>query len=119
MADVETLIVTAPLLETKCTLGEGKSHKFPMSSVFVFNAIFPGPLYDPATRILHFLDIGQSKVFHYDTVSTKLTFDQFDEPVTALALRSNGQGVSAPVILSCLCSLALVLCNLPKAPMNL
>lgn len=47
--------------------------------------------------MLHFLDIGQSKVFHYDTLSTKLTFDQFDEPVTALALRSNGQGVSAPV----------------------
>jgi hypothetical protein len=45
--------------------------------------------------MLHFLDIGQSQVFHYDTVTTKLTVDQFDEPVTALALRSNGEGVSA------------------------
>lgn len=95
MADIETLIVTAPLLETKCTLGEGESRTSPI--VECLQPHIPGPLYDPATRMLHFLDIGESKVFHYDTVSTKLTFDQFDEPVTALAVRSNGQGVSAPV----------------------
>jgi sugar lactone lactonase YvrE len=52
-------------------------------------------LYDPSTGILHFVDINQKRLYHYDTASSTLVFDEFDEPVTALALRQNGQGVSA------------------------
>jgi len=52
-------------------------------------------LYDPSTGILHFVDIDQKRLYHYDTASSTLIFDEFDEPVTALALRQNGQGVSA------------------------
>jgi len=55
---------------------------------------YPGPLYDPATKMLHFVDIGQKRVYHCDTETLSLAFDQFEEAVTALALRRDGKGVS-------------------------
>lgn len=56
--------------------------------------ILIGPLYDPTSGILHFVDIIEKRVFHYDTQTHALSFDQFDEAVTALAIRANGEGVS-------------------------
>lgn len=86
------LVVETPLLATGCILGEG-------------------PLYDPETKILHFVDINQKRVYHCNTETLDLTVDQFDEAVTALALRQGGQGVSnaraAPKnALTLLCQLA-------------
>ena len=45
--------------------------------------------------MLHFVDIDQKRVYHWDTETLSLTFDQFDEAVTALALRPRGEGVSS------------------------
>jgi hypothetical protein len=57
----------------------------------------PGPLYDPTTGFLHFVDINQKRVYHCDTVTLALSFDQFEEAVTALAFRREGKGVSIAV----------------------
>jgi sugar lactone lactonase YvrE len=90
MSESNSLTVETPLLEIGCTLGEGQSTllALPRSNKCA------GPLYDPSTGILHFVDIKQKRLYHYDTASSTLVFDEFDEPVTALALRQNGQGVS-------------------------
>ncbi|KAJ7492535.1 SMP-30/Gluconolaconase/LRE-like region-domain-containing protein [Mycena latifolia] len=52
-----------------------------------------GPLYDPDTLILHFVDIDERKILHYNTVSLELKVEQFDEKVGCLALRRDGPGV--------------------------
>lgn len=54
-----------------------------------------GPLYDPRTEILHFLDIAMKRLYHYNTGSSTLICDEFDEAITALALREDGEGVSS------------------------
>ncbi|CCA66732.1 hypothetical protein PIIN_00413 [Serendipita indica DSM 11827] len=71
MSTDSVLVVDTPLLETGCILGEG-------------------PLYEPSTGILHFVDIKRCRVYHYDTNSHSIEFDEFEEPVTALALRQDG-----------------------------
>ncbi|PIL31586.1 transporter [Ganoderma sinense ZZ0214-1] len=53
-----------------------------------------GPLYDPRTSILHFIDIEQNQVHHYNVLSGELTSEQFDVSVTCLALRRNGKGLA-------------------------
>jgi sugar lactone lactonase YvrE len=70
-----------------------------------------GPLYDPSTSLLHFVDISENKVsnissvlphshfpmpqvFHVNIDTHELAVEQFEEPVTCLALRQNGAGVS-------------------------
>jgi hypothetical protein len=74
--------------------------------------LIQAPLYDPATSILHFVDISENRVsnpifrlgserrsltflqvFHLNTHNLELSVEQFQEPVTCLALRTNGQGV--------------------------
>ncbi|KAL6304304.1 hypothetical protein BKA93DRAFT_733532 [Sparassis latifolia] len=72
---VKRITVESPLLRTSCSLGEG-------------------PLYDSKTSILHFVDIEQNKVYHYNTGTSELTIEQFDEPVTCLAIRQNGEGLA-------------------------
>ena len=70
-----------------------------------------GPLYDPRTSTLHFVDIEQNKVwrppstvhvalmfdrdklYHYHVLSEELTIEEFEEPITCLALRRDGKGV--------------------------
>ncbi|KAI0715172.1 hypothetical protein C8Q76DRAFT_729936 [Earliella scabrosa] len=69
------VVVDKPLLRTQCTLGEG-------------------PLYDPRTSTLHFLDIEQRKVYHYNLVSGALEHEQYEDAVTCLALRRSGQGLA-------------------------
>ncbi|KAH9944055.1 uncharacterized protein BXZ73DRAFT_39512 [Epithele typhae] len=69
------IILTEPLLRTQCSLGEG-------------------PLYDPNTSTLHFLDIEQSKVFHYNVVSKELVCEVFEDAVTCLAVRRNNKGLA-------------------------
>ncbi|PCH33777.1 regucalcin [Wolfiporia cocos MD-104 SS10] len=68
---LRTITVGRPFLPTNCTLGEG-------------------PLYDRERSTLHFVDIEQCKVYHLDINTLKLTCEQFEEPVTSLALRKNG-----------------------------
>ncbi|THH11611.1 hypothetical protein EW145_g541 [Phellinidium pouzarii] len=53
-----------------------------------------GPLYDKSTSILHFVDIVKNQVLHFNTITSELTVDQFDEPVSCLALRPNSQGLA-------------------------
>ncbi|KAI0067741.1 hypothetical protein BV25DRAFT_1793920 [Artomyces pyxidatus] len=69
------IIVTEPLLRTGCLLGEG-------------------PLYDAHTSTLHFVDILDKKVFHLNTETLSLDYEQFSEPVTCLALRRNRKGLA-------------------------
>ncbi|KAH8119819.1 regucalcin [Phellopilus nigrolimitatus] len=75
MAKANTIVVDAPLIRTNCTLGEG-------------------PLYDQSTATLHFVDIVKKQVLHFNTVTSELSVDQFDEPVSCLALRQRGQGLA-------------------------
>lgn len=72
---VPSLTVNEPLLRTACTLGEG-------------------PLWDAYTSTLHFVDILKRQVLHYNTITARLTVDQFDEPITCLAIRRGGAGLA-------------------------
>ncbi|KAI0652254.1 regucalcin [Trametes meyenii] len=67
--------IEKPLLHVNCSLGEG-------------------PLFDPKTSTLHFVDIEQNKVYHYNSASGALTWEQFDASVTCLALRRDGKGLA-------------------------
>ncbi|KAJ3719832.1 hypothetical protein C8R42DRAFT_671905 [Lentinula raphanica] len=69
------IVVDEPILKVNCTLGEG-------------------PLYDPVTATLHFVDIVERKVHHFDTINTTLTTDLYDVPVTSIVLRRNGVGLA-------------------------
>ncbi|KII93567.1 hypothetical protein PLICRDRAFT_87929 [Plicaturopsis crispa FD-325 SS-3] len=72
---MRTFTAGQPLLRVGCTLGEG-------------------PLYDASDATLHFVDIDEMKVFHFNTVTNDLVLEQYDEPVTCLALRQNGKGLA-------------------------
>ncbi|KAG8680432.1 hypothetical protein FRC09_018239 [Ceratobasidium sp. 395] len=72
---VESITVSEPLLKTQCVLGEG-------------------PLYDPRTDTLHFVDILRNKVYNYHLESKALTIHEYEEPVSAFALRADGPGVA-------------------------
>lgn len=69
------IVARRPWLEVGCTLGEG-------------------PLYDPATSTLHFVDISEKKVFHLNTESLDLQVEQLDTPVSCLALRKTKPGLA-------------------------
>ncbi|KAF4572833.1 SMP-30/CGR1 family protein [Pleurotus pulmonarius] len=71
MPSVRTVTVDQPLLKVGCTLGEG-------------------PLYDPRTSTLHFVDISENKLFHFHVIDRTLDVEYFNEPVTSLALRRSG-----------------------------
>ncbi|KXN89948.1 Regucalcin [Leucoagaricus sp. SymC.cos] len=86
MAAREEIVVEEPWLRVGCTLGEG-------------------PIYDPMSSILHFVDISGKRVtsfitplclisrrckhqiFHVDTVTTEVKYEQFEESITCLSLR--------------------------------
>ncbi|CCM05159.1 uncharacterized protein FIBRA_07368 [Fibroporia radiculosa] len=53
-----------------------------------------GPLYDPRTSTLHFVDIEQNKVYHLNIITLDFVVDTFEDPVTSLALRRNGKGLA-------------------------
>ncbi|KAJ7110125.1 SMP-30/Gluconolaconase/LRE-like region-domain-containing protein [Mycena epipterygia] len=53
-----------------------------------------GPVYDPVTSILHFVDIDERKILHYNTVSLEVQVEQFEEKVGCLALRRDGPGLA-------------------------
>lgn len=69
------IIVQRPWLAVGCTLGEG-------------------PLYDPSTSLLHFVDISENKVFHVNIDTLELAVEQFEEPISCLALRQNSAGLA-------------------------
>ncbi|KAF8898652.1 regucalcin [Infundibulicybe gibba] len=75
MAPQTEIVVDRPWVQVGCTLGEG-------------------PIYDPSTSILHFVDISEKKVYHVNTISLELSFEQFEEPVSCLVLRGNGLGLA-------------------------
>ncbi|ESK98290.1 smp-30 gluconolaconase lre domain protein [Moniliophthora roreri MCA 2997] len=62
------LIVDKPFLKVGCSLGEG-------------------PVYDAEASVLHFVDILESKVYHLDLITNKLTFDQYPIGITSIVLR--------------------------------
>ncbi|KZT72754.1 regucalcin [Daedalea quercina L-15889] len=68
---LRTIAVNQPFLRPGCSLGEG-------------------PLYDPRTSTLHFVDIERNKLYHLNTRSFELAVEQFEDPVTCLALRKDG-----------------------------
>ncbi|KDQ63636.1 hypothetical protein JAAARDRAFT_148178 [Jaapia argillacea MUCL 33604] len=75
MTPLRQIVVERPLLAVGCTLGES-------------------PLYDPDSGTLHFVDIDEKKVYHLDVASNELSFEQFKEPITCLALRPSGKGLA-------------------------
>ncbi|EPQ60712.1 hypothetical protein GLOTRDRAFT_68587 [Gloeophyllum trabeum ATCC 11539] len=86
MAPVKQMRISDPFLKVGCTLGEG-------------------PLYDPSTSTLYFVDIDEKKVlftdrnaditvYRLDTNSSQLSVEQFDESITCLALRKSGGGLA-------------------------
>ncbi|KAJ7361646.1 SMP-30/Gluconolaconase/LRE-like region-domain-containing protein [Mycena albidolilacea] len=72
---VTRIVVDRPLLTTGCTLGEG-------------------PVYDPETGILHFVDIDEYKIYHLHTETLDLQVEQFDEKIGCIALRRDGPGLA-------------------------
>ncbi|KAF8603997.1 hypothetical protein BDV93DRAFT_556007 [Ceratobasidium sp. AG-I] len=72
---IEEIVVSEPLLKTQCILGEG-------------------PLYDPRTNVFHFVDILKNKVYNYHLGSKELTIHEYEEPVSALAIRADGPGLA-------------------------
>ncbi|KAF8912743.1 regucalcin [Gymnopilus junonius] len=74
MAEERTVIIKDPWFKAGCILGEG-------------------PLYDPTTSLLHFVDISEKKVFHLNTRSFELSVEEFTVPISCLALRRNGVGL--------------------------
>ncbi|KIK71092.1 hypothetical protein GYMLUDRAFT_66304 [Collybiopsis luxurians FD-317 M1] len=69
------IVVDKPLFHSGCTLGEG-------------------PLYDPVTATLHFVDIAEKKIHHFNTVDFTITTEQYDVPITSLVLRQNASGLA-------------------------
>ncbi|KAJ6575209.1 SMP-30/Gluconolaconase/LRE-like region-domain-containing protein [Mycena capillaripes] len=72
---VRQIVVDQPLLKIGCSLGEG-------------------PVYDAATSTLHFVDIDERKILHYNTVSLDVEVEQFDDKVGCLSLRRDGPGLA-------------------------
>ncbi|KAL5639089.1 hypothetical protein ACGC1H_006569 [Rhizoctonia solani] len=72
-AGLETIIVSEPLLKTQCLLGEG-------------------PLYDLRTDTLHFVDIMRNKVYNYNLGTKELIVHEYEEAVSALAIRADAPG---------------------------
>ncbi|KAH9486855.1 Regucalcin [Psilocybe cubensis] len=75
MSGKREIIVERPWLKVGCTLGEG-------------------PLYDPSTSLLHFVDISEKKVFHVDVHTNEVTFEKYDEAVSCLVLRRYAEGLA-------------------------
>ncbi|KIM48124.1 hypothetical protein M413DRAFT_418212 [Hebeloma cylindrosporum] len=75
MAGKRELVVERPWLMVGCTLGEG-------------------PIYDPSSSLLHFVDISENKVFHVNTTNLEFSSEYFDETISCLALRSNAPGLA-------------------------
>ncbi|OBZ79256.1 Regucalcin [Grifola frondosa] len=75
MSSLRRITVKFPLLQTNCKLGEG-------------------PIYDSRTSTLHFVDIEQNKVLHYTIPTSELIIEHFEDPVTCLAFRRNGDGLA-------------------------
>ncbi|EJT99845.1 hypothetical protein DACRYDRAFT_54922 [Dacryopinax primogenitus] len=68
---VREITLTEPLLKLGLNLGEG-------------------PIYEPETDTVHFLDINGRLVLHYNLSAGQLTQDTVDEPVGCLVLREKG-----------------------------
>jgi len=68
--DVMTILVEEPILRTQCVLGEG-------------------PIWDPRTQTLHFIDILKPRLYHYHPESGKLDIEEVEESIGCLALRKS------------------------------
>jgi len=75
MAADRNIVVEHPWLKVGCVLGEA-------------------PLYDPSTSLLHFVDISEKKVFHINTQNLELSVEEFEVPISCLALRRNAPGLA-------------------------
>ncbi|KAF8974004.1 regucalcin [Flammula alnicola] len=83
MAEKREIVVEYPWLKVSCILGEG-------------------PVYDASTSLLHFVDISEKKVeelfyilvFHVNTRNREFSVENFEEPISCLVLRQNGQGLA-------------------------
>src|ERR1700730_3219580 len=62
MATIKLISVNSPLLKVGCTLGEGDATTRSSWQPWLIDVIPKGPLYDPATSTLHFVDISQNRV---------------------------------------------------------
>ncbi|KLO20635.1 hypothetical protein SCHPADRAFT_912157 [Schizopora paradoxa] len=92
MATVTSIVLTKPLAKTSCTLGEG-------------------PLYDPTSAVLYFVDIEKSQILLFNTATSELSVSQFDTPISCLALRRNGE-------LACVAGSGFALIDLPNRSLN-
>ena len=67
-----------PLLAAQCALGEG-------------------PVWEPATSTLHFVDIGRNAVHHLHLPTSEHTVDHYDACIGSIVLRRDAAGVSRQV----------------------
>lgn len=56
------ITVDKPLLHLCCSLGEGNATHALLALAFISLHTPIGPLYDPETSVLHFVDIEENKV---------------------------------------------------------
>ncbi|KAJ7630995.1 hypothetical protein FB45DRAFT_917162 [Roridomyces roridus] len=75
MQEIKEIVVEHPLLKIGCTLGEG-------------------PVWDAETSTLHFVDIDECKILHYNTVSGEVQVEQLEEKIGCIALRRDGPGLA-------------------------
>jgi hypothetical protein len=93
---IEKITVSEPLLKTQCILGEGEWSVYIQQMSERLISFDLGPLYDPRTNTLHFVDILRNHVYNYHLESKDLTIHEYTDPVSALAIRADGPGVSIP-----------------------
>ncbi|KAF8319926.1 hypothetical protein DL93DRAFT_2108007 [Clavulina sp. PMI_390] len=71
MSPRKIITLSEPILKPRCLLGEG-------------------PLWDAQTDTLHFIDILEKRVFHWQPSSKTYTMDQLDQSIGCLALCQSG-----------------------------
>jgi len=67
----KVITLNEPLLGTQCELGEG-------------------PIWDPRTQTLHFIDILNPRLYHYHPDSGQLEVEETSEPIGCLSIRKAG-----------------------------
>jgi len=114
----QELIIEQPWLKVGCILGEGTLRGTDALAILNMRACVIGPVYDPSTSLLHFVDISENKVmsssctfmfiavhrllhiqvFHVNTQDLQVSVEKFDESISCLALRRDAEGVSGQMI---------------------
>ncbi|CAK5280561.1 unnamed protein product [Mycena citricolor] len=81
---VKEIVIDRPILNIGCTLGEGLPPP-PCPVCLAVLRQWLGPLYDSETGVLHFVDINECKILHYNTVTAEVKIDSYEQKIGCLA----------------------------------